>query len=254
MRKMIRIRWFKIALIILTFAVTFALTFFLNRAYIRKNTDLIEVLVATKKIPAYSLVSRDNTTITKRPRASLPPEVLPALDHFAQGKQEYTADLGFGAGDVIRKDRFLAGNDALNILATLNRDKKMLLAVGTNLVRSCAGLVTPGSLVNAVVFMKGDSQGVPDKIISPGEDARLANLLVLNIKNSDAVPPKESGKEAIPAVATLVLDSNNIETAKALVQYNEKGSIYLLPVGFSGETYLAEAKSEGSAGNKSRGN
>lgn len=242
MRKMIKLRWFKIGLAVFTFLITFALTFYLNRAYIRKNTDLVDVLIASKKIPAYSLISKDNITTTKRPRSTVPPEVLAETDYFGQGKQVYAADLGFGAGDIIRKDRFLAGNDPLNTLVKLNRDKKMLLAVSTNLVKSCAGLVAPGVLVNAVVFLKGDGQGVSDKIISPGEDARLANLLVLNIKNSDASPPRESGKEAIPAVVTLVLDSNNMDTAKALVQYNEKGSIYLLPTGFSGETYLAEVK------------
>jgi hypothetical protein len=99
--------------------------------------------------------------------------------------------------------------------------------------------VVPGTLVNAIVFVKGQMLDEPDLIISPAEDTRLANLLVVDKKNANASPPTEKGREAIPAVVTLIIDKDNLEIAKALVQYNETGSVYLLPVGFESNVYLA---------------
>lgn len=245
MRKVVKQRFIKTGLVVLMFVAIFCLTFTLNRLYIRSNTDMVSVAVASTKIPAYSVISSEKVTTKLMPRSAVPKEAVLDPHSYFHGKTVYAGDLGFGQGDIIRTDRITEGNTApVGNLAQLQERNKMLLSIDTNLVKSCANLVVPGTLVNAVVFIKGQDYNAVDKVISPAEDPRLGNLLVVAKKNSESATPPEQGREAIPAVITLQLDQTNLDVAKALVEYNEKGSIYLLPIGFKSEVYLAAGVSK----------
>lgn len=244
MRKIYKKRLLKLLLVTLSFCVVFAITFTLNNTYIKKNTEMMVVAVASTKIPAFSLIDNSSITLAKRPLSVIPKDAVFKPEEFLSDKKLHAGDLGFGAGDIIRTERLVMENDtAIVQLAGLAAENKMLVAVNTNLVRSCANMVVPGTLVNAVVVIKGQLMNEPDKVISPDDDSRLGNLLVVDKKNAEGAKPSANGREAIPAVITLVLDRDNLEVAKALVQYNEKGNIYLLPVGFKGDVYLASESS-----------
>ncbi len=232
----------------IAFIAIFLITFTVNRQYIARNTDLVSVAVANTKIPAYSRLNQTDISMRKFPKSAVPKDAVLDPTPYTKDEVYYTGDIGFSQGDIIRAGKLTTSDmEPATKLARLKDDKKMLLAIDTNLVKSCANLVTPGSRVNAVVFIKGegssgfmgDSEENKDKTISPAEDPYLANLLVVDKKNADASPPPETGREAIPAVITIMLDEDNLEAAKALVEYNEKGSIYLLPVGFESDFYLA---------------
>lgn len=240
MRKVLRKKLLKSALVVLVFIMIFGITFTLNRLYIRKNTDMVNVVIAAKKIPAFSQITEEQVKLSQLPSSVVPKDAIADTNLFSEGNKYFTADLGFGIGDIIRLDRLSDGkSDGLNILTSLEDENKTLVSINTNLVKSCANLVSPGSLVNVIVFIKGQMIEEPDKIISPVEDARLTNLLVIDKKNAESSSITEKGRESIPAVVTFMMDKENIETAKALVQYNEIGSVYLLPVGFKGDVYLA---------------
>lgn len=239
MRRIVKQKWIKSGIVICVFWLIFITTFLLNRAYIRKNTDMISVLVAANKIPAYTIITEDMITIAKKPRSVVTKDTVLNIDQLKG--YFYTEDLGFGQGDIIKLDRLSNSNNSspsIGNLVKLNNENKMLIAINTNLVKSCASLVEPGAVVNAIVFIKGEDMSATDKVISPAEDPRLANLLVLDKKNAEAGQTADSGRDAIPAVITLVLDKTDLDVAKTLVEYNEIGSIYLLPVGFKGDTYL----------------
>lgn len=224
----------------LVFIIIFGITFTLNRLYIKNNTDMINVVVAAKKIPAFSQITEDQVKMSKVPSSVVPKDAITDTNLLSKENRYFAADLGFGTDDIIRLDRLSDDkNGVYNILTTLEAENKTLVSINTNLVKSCANLVSPGSLVNVIVFIKGQMIEEPDKIISPAEDARLNNLLVIDKKNAESSSIAEEGKESIPAVVTFMMDKENIETAKALVQYNEIGSVYLLPVGFKGDVYLA---------------
>lgn len=238
MRKIVKQKWIKTGLVVFVFLLIFCTTFVLNRFYIANNTDLVSVAVASKKIPAFSPVTVDQVTLSKRPKTVVPKEAIVDTSVLFSGKKYYVGDLGFGEGDIIRLDRLAEGKiNGIEDLVSLEDENKMLISVNTNLAKSCANLVTPGTVVNAIIFVKGQ-MNEPDIIISPAEDSRLANLLVVDKKNAEASSTAEKGREAIPAVVTIVIDKNNMDVAKTLVQYNEKGSIYLLPVSFKGDVYL----------------
>lgn len=239
MRKIIKQKYLKAVIVAVVFIGIFAVTFMLNRAYIAKNTDMVSLVVATKKIPAYSLITKDNVRLAKKPRADVTKETVTDMKLFLE-EQHYTGDLGLGEGDIINKDRlFGTNNSPIKNIASLETNNKMLVSVNTNLVQSCANLITPGTLVDAIVYIEGDGMGLAEKVLSPAEDPRLSNLLVVDKKNADAAATAVEGRDAIPAVITIMVDKTNMDIAKALVEYNEKGNVYLLPVGFKGETYLA---------------
>lgn len=235
-----KMRMIKILMVIIMFFAVYAITYTLNSQYIENNTNLIYVTVAAKKISAYSPIGREDVLVVKKPRSVVAEDAVLDPDKFFVEKEYYVKDLGFGPGDIIRSQR-LSEQEYFNLknIAGLAGENKMLVSINTNLVQSCSNLVIPGVLVNAVVYIKSKVMGDPDEVISPVEDSRLGKLMVVDKKNAESAVPLDEGREALPEVVTIMLNQEDIEVAKALVAYNEQGNIYLLPIGFNGDTYLA---------------
>jgi hypothetical protein len=239
-------RWLKVFFVLLTFCAIFFITYTLNDLYIKKNVQTIRVATVTKKIPPYTLVTKEQIAMMSMPVSAIPQDAVLNPERFFQGKKYYTNELGLGAGDLLRTEKLSTDNTSvLGKLTRLSDDQTMLVAINTNLVQSCANLVVPGTLVNAVVYIKAKGIGQEDLVISFEEDPGLANLLVVDKKNANSAVVEEEGRGAIPAVVVFKLDKNQQNVAKALVQYNETGTIYLLPVGFKGDVFLGiEAQKE----------
>jgi len=240
-----RRRIWKTLLVVTVFVAIFYATFTINNRYITANTEMARVAVAMRDIPAYSQIREEDLILAKRPLSVIPRDAVYDIKEFLGSGTYYTGEFGLEAGDILRAERLsLTDQNPLGSLARLRDENKMLIAVNTNLVQSTANLVIPGAVVDAVVFIPGDNE-TPDQIISPLEDPRLGNLLIVDKKNADSAVPEEKGREAIPAVITIMLKREELDIAEALVSYNERGSIYLLPVGFEGDIYLAaQAKVE----------
>lgn len=239
MSKAVRRKILKTLLVITVFVLIFFGTFTINNRYIKENTEMARVAVAIREVPAYAQLKKEDLILAKRPLSVVPRDAIYDLNEFLDQGIFYTGELGLESGDILRKERlFQADQNPLGSLARLGDDNKMLVAVNTDLVKSTANLVVPGAIVDAVVYLEGDNE-IPDQILSPTEDPRLSNLLVVDKKNAEAAVPAAEGREAIPAVITIMLDREDSDIAKALVEYNEKGCIYLLPVGFQGDIYLA---------------
>ncbi|HHX96786.1 MAG TPA: Flp pilus assembly protein CpaB [Clostridia bacterium] len=232
----------RILLVIITFCGVFLLSYFLNQAYLRKNTATMEVVMVTKKVPPYSLLSKEDLAVMTIPQAIVPDDAVLDLEEFWQDSPYYTTDLGFGAGDLLCTEKLSSDHfTAWGKMAALTNEESMLIAINTNLVQSCANLVIPGSLVEAIVHLPAKGMEEEDQVISCLEEPALANLLVVDKKNAQAAPIEKDSREAIPAVVVLKLHKNQQTTAKKLVYYNEKGTIYLLPVGFRSEIFAGWA-------------
>lgn len=232
----------RILLVIITFCGVFLLSYFLNQAYLRKNTATMEVVMVTKKVPPYSLLSKEDLAVMTIPQAIVPDDAVLDLEEFWQDSPYYTTDLGFGAGDLLCTEKLSSDHfTAWGKMAALTNEESMLIAINTNLVQSCANLVIPGSLVEAIVHLPAKGMEEEDQVISRLEEPALANLLVVDKKNAQAAPIEKDSREAIPAVVVLKLHKNQQTTAKKLVYYNEKGTIYLLPVGFRSEIFAGWA-------------
>ncbi|MGI6587196.1 MAG: hypothetical protein ACOX2N_07645 [Peptococcia bacterium] len=239
MSKIFRKKWLRAFFVLLTFCVVFFITYTLNDFYIKKNVQTVRVATVTKKIPPYTLVTKEQIVMAPIPVSVVPEDAVLNVEQFFQGKEYYTNELGLGAGDLLRTEKLSADNTSpLGKLTRLSDEQTMLVAINTNLVQSCANLVVPGTLVNAIVYIKAKGMGEEDVVISFEEDPGLANLLVVDKKNANSAVVEEEGREAIPAVVVFKLHKNQQNVAKALVKYNETGIVYLLPVGFQGDIFL----------------
>lgn len=247
MGKILRKKWFRVFFVMLTFCAIFFITYTLNDLYIKKNIQTVRVATVTKKIQPYTLVTKENIIMTAIPASMVPKDAVLNPEQFFNEKKYYTGELGFGAGDLLRTDKLSTDNtSSVGRLTKLSDDQTMLVAINTNLVQSCANLVVSGALVNAVVYIKAKGMGQEDQVISCEEDPGLANLLVVDKKNANAAAVEEDGRGAIPAVVVFKLNKNQQNVAKTLINYNETGVIYLLPVGFKGDVYLGiEAQKQG---------
>lgn len=241
MRRIVKNRLIKVSILTGLLIIVFVSAFFINQEYINSHTELEPVVVANSYIPAYSVVSKNMFRVTKIPAVAIGPNHASSLDELNDGPF-FTKELGLGKNDILYLDRIINASEIkpsdLYGLGTGH----VLVSVQTDLIRSCANLVGPGCLVDVYVFKKGDGRDSFDMVISPDEDQRLKELLVVDKKNSESTSPKEEGREALPAVVTFKVPENRIESVKALVEYNETGSIYLIPKSFEGDTYLKMSK------------
>lgn len=216
---------FKILFILLFASAAAGITFFLNKSYINEHTTLGEVVVAKEDISPYAAVT--NYEVAKVVKASIPEDAVTKMD-FLKNKQWFTTKLGIGKGDIIRKSRIVeAKNNPFGPALGL-KEGNVLVGVKTDQILSAGKYIKPDTLANAFVFIQGNRQDMPDRIIGPGEDPVLSKLLIKDVQNSDGTTLKENGDKAIPAVAVV---EGSVNTAKKLVEYQEKGKVYFAPTG-----------------------
>lgn len=245
MSKVFRKKWYKILLVIFTFCLVFFITYTLNEMYIKENIQTVSVATVTKKIPPYTIVKKENIVMTPIPISIVPEDAVLNSEQFFKENVYYTNDLGFGVGDILKTEKLSIDNtSAIGKLTKLSDDQTMLLAINTNLVQSCANLIVPGTLVNAIVYVNAREMGQEDQVISFDEEPGLANLLVVDKKNANSVVVEGEGNGTVPAVVVIKLDKKDKDVAKVLVKYNEIGIIYLLPVGFREDIFLGIAASK----------
>lgn len=233
-------KWITVTIITISLALIFSATFYINRLYIKKNTDMENVAVTTKKITPYSKLLKTDLKLKKKVKSEIPEDAIYNINELFKDKEVlYAGELGFGEGDILRKSRITDNeNNPFSKALELNGTGKMLVSVNTDLVRSTANFVKKGVRVDAVVFVKAEQRGMPDMVITKRENPNLANLLVIDKKNDESTEPKEEGREAIPYVVTI--ETDKLEVASDLVRFNEIGKIYLLPVGVDTGYYLKQ--------------
>lgn len=208
----------------------FALTFTLNNWYIKNNTDMVNVAVLSKTIMPFEKIEKGDILLKSKVKSEVPKDAILDKDKlFLDNKEVFAGDIGFYQGDILRTNKLVdKEHNPFGKVLGLQEQGKMLISINTDLVRSTANFVKPGVVVNAIVYIKGDMRGTPDRVITPEQDPRLEKLTVVDKKNQEASEPAEEGREAIPYVVTFETSDMNI--AAGLVQYNEQGKIYLLPV------------------------
>jgi hypothetical protein len=226
------------------FCVIFVVAFLVNQSYIKKNTDLVKAAVAVRDLGVYAPVQPTDFRLEDVPALYAGADYVGNLEDFFGDQFWFTKELGLGQGDILRPTRLSSRTEEdSGLLAIVEKEKKMMVSIETTLIQSCANLVLPGVRVNAVVYIAGKEgyEGTEDQMIGPDQDARLAGLLVVDKRTSEGKPMEEntdSKQEGVPYAITVLLDQEEMERAEALIQYGEKGKIFLLPVGFEGELYL----------------
>jgi len=214
----------------------------------------MEVVVAKSDLLPGHLLGPEDLKIAQRPVFGLGTDYARDIEAFLAANQWYVGSLGLGKGDILRPSRLSTDSEAsADLLMQVSLHGKRLIAVETNLVRSCASWLVPGTKVDALVYIKGKEgyETTPDQVIGPQDDPNLRDLLVVDKKNGsglalDLAADAALGKDYLPVVVTLLLDQSQEEKAKALIRYNEQGKIYFSPTAVN-KDYLSELASQGQA-------
>jgi hypothetical protein len=217
----------------------FGLSFILNQAYLQRAASLVSVVVAGHDILPGSLLTSSDLEITQRPVLSLGNDYWQEINPELLQAQWYAGQLGIGKGDIIKPSRLNQESMMTgSALLRMGSEDKRLIAVETDLVRSCSSWLEPGTLVDGLVFIKGKEgyEASPDVVIGPQEDPLLKDLLIVDKKNSTGLSLNQEnenglGRDTLPAVITIMLEYTDEEKAKALIRYNEQGKIYFSPKG-----------------------
>ena len=239
MNKYLRYKIMRNLILCLVFVCLTLATYLTNKRYIEKNTQMFDVVSANQNILPFSKITDKQLCIKKKTKSSIPNDAFFEMDAFKSSSIWYTKEIGFGKGDTICLDKISNGSESeTGRLAGLTEDKKMLVTIKTDLVKSCANMVVPGTLVNAVIFIEGGAKGEIDEVISFIENPDLEGLMVFDKKDTPSYMGDDSSDKAIPVCITLQIDKGNEKLAKDLVRYNETGCIYLLPIGIETREYL----------------
>lgn len=231
---------FKFLILGLSFALIFGVTYYLNQSFLERAAATEKILVARRDILPFQRLEEGDFLLAERPIFGLAGQEIVQLEAFLSQGPWYTGALGIGRGDVVLKSRLSQDEPGYrNIIELMDEGKKRMLAVETDLTRSCARHLYPGSLVDGFVFLsRRDAYGQEhEEIIGPMEDPFLASLLVFEQKNRGGslleINEQERviGQDHLPAVVTLILGEEETERAKALIYYNEIGHIYFSPTG-----------------------
>ena len=228
---------FQAFIIGLIFCLIFGITYRLNQAYLQRAATLVPVVVARRMLPPGTLLTAEDLILSERPIYGMGEDYRKNIAELMGESNWYTDTLGLGKGDILRPSRLTKRpiiEDSL--LNRLGKERKQLIAVETDLVRSCANWVAPGTRVDGWVYIKGREgfETLPDQVIGPEDDPCLKNLLIVDKKNKNALQlaskiEAEAVKDPLPVVVTLMLDQTDADTIKALIRYNEIGRIYFSP-------------------------
>jgi len=227
----------KILVIFISFIIVFGASFYFVQDYIQKATEVEMVAVAARDILPNELINKEDITFEERAVYGLGSDYLISLEEI--NGDIYTRDIGFGKGDVIRLSKLTTEDPVsyspVELMSDLVKENKLqLISIDTNLTKSCANGLEPGSLVDGFVYIKADDyygSEETDLIIGPDEDINLCDLTVYDVvtergNHLDSVN-EDIGETSISAVVTLCIDKSDYDRLKAIVSYNETGSFYL---------------------------
>ena len=229
------------AVICVSFAVVFVVTYRLNQDYLRQAAETATVVTAGVDLLPGEPLQAAHLLLSEKHVFALDGDYIEDIDALLESGPWYVGDLGFGAGDVLRPGRLLpaAETGGERRWEFQSRERVRLVAVETTLVRSSGDWLWPGMLVDAMVYIPArDSYDDPQPscIIGPEDDPLLGGLMVIDKKNANGLSldghmeVDSYSRDLLPAVVTLILDEGDTERAKALIRYNEEGRIYFSPI------------------------
>jgi Flp pilus assembly protein CpaB len=177
-----------------------------------KTVPTIKLLVAKKRIAPFALIKDPEAMFTEK---EFPENVAPkkAITAFADAKDKRT-------NKVLNEEEVLLVDDLADAktegLAVQISPGERAVAIKVNAEKSVAGFVLPGSRVDVVATVSGESSGKEAKII-------LQNMLVLAVDTKDSKDPDQ--RSIIGQTVTL---SAKPEEAQRLALAQSLGELQLI--------------------------
>jgi Flp pilus assembly protein CpaB len=227
------------AFVIILFASLLSLTaFYLNQQFIESKIETKRIVVAKEHVPPHTNIS-DLIEYREVVVSEIPQDAIYDINDIKGDEPWFTEEIGLTKGYPIKKSMIsTASKTVFGPSSELEGKETRFIGVATDQVRSAGDYIHAGVRVDAYVFIP-PALDLPEQVISPQDNPKLANLLVHDRQNSQGKDPSDTeGREAIPAVAILEVTP---DVAKDLVKYQEIGKVYLLPTGYDKDFYNRKA-------------
>ncbi|NHN34882.1 RcpC/CpaB family pilus assembly protein [Paenibacillus agricola] len=225
------------AIVIIASALTCA-ALYINYDYVNKRVQTKNVLVPKEHIIPFGSL-KENLTTREVVVSEIASDAILDLKEI-QDQEWFAGGIGLTKGMPIRKSMITNAKDSPFGLALTIKPGNHLIGVQSDQYKSAGDFIKAGVLVDAVVYIKGDQQRRAQTITSK-ENPNLKELLVRDRQNQEGITTgTKEGKSMVTSVA--ILEVNEAQ-AMDLVQYQEEGKVYLLPVGVDKgyiDTYLKE--------------
>ncbi|BFH18138.1 hypothetical protein J6TS7_38210 [Paenibacillus dendritiformis] len=196
----------------------------INQSNIDAQVKTNQVIVMKEDIPPFGKITKESLEYQDLTVSSIPEDAVKDAKEL-DFDNLYASEYGLIKGSPLRKSYVTTQEQSKLGTAVGLKDGMFEIGVTTTLAQSAGDGIKPGVYVDAIAFVHNDQTGIGKTI----EDPKLKNILVKRRLNSEGTEPSStSGNSLIPVVAVLEVNKGQ---AKALMEYQETGKVYLLPSG-----------------------
>lgn len=195
-----------------------------NQHLIDSQVETSQVVVLKEDIAPFAKITKEQLEYQNMTISSIPEDAVRDAKELDLDNM-YASEYGLIKGSSLRKSYVTTKEQSKLGTAIGLKNGMFEIGVATTLAQSAGDGIKPGVYVDAIAFVHNDQSGLGKTI----EDPKLKNILVKKRLNSEGTEPNSnSGNSLIPIVAVLEVDKGQ---AKALMEYQETGKVYLLPSG-----------------------
>lgn len=210
-------------LFILALAV-FLLSFNWQQAKLEDQRITISVLVAKVDILPFQELNENNTEIQQRVKSDIPSDALTDVSQLDTG-QNFASAIGFVEGSVIRQNHLTTASASQKGSSIALKHGEYQIGVKVDLPTAAGGEVRAGVKVDVVAYEGRDNRG---KVRS---DPTLQGIEVEKVLDSQGGIINSGDAERGRTVPGVVVLRVNEQQRNLIVQYQEKGKVYLAPIG-----------------------
>lgn len=191
---------------------------------ISQQVETQRVVVAKQDIAPFTEITKDKLQYREIVLSEIPTDAVLDAEDLKFGDL-YAGEYGIRNNEPVRTTY---NTTSLNseVGSSIGLKEGMTeIGIATDLVRSAGDDAKPGVYVNVIAYVRDEATNLSKKVVDP----KLTNIKVLKRLNSEGTAPDAaSGNSLIPVVVVLEV---TVEQAAAIMEYQESGKVYLLPVG-----------------------
>ncbi|EJW14340.1 Flp pilus assembly protein CpaB [Paenibacillus alvei] len=219
-------KYTRAAIITLTGILLGIVVVLINKSEINSQVHTERVIVLKEDITPFGKVSKEQLEYQEITISSIPDDAVRDAEEL-NFDNLYASEYGLIKGSPLRKGYLTTQEQSKLGTAVGLKDGMVEIGVTTTLAQSAGDGIKSGVYVDAIAFVHDDRTGTGKTV----EDPKLRKLLIKKRLNSEGTEPNTgTGNSLIPIVAVLEV---NKEQAKALMEYQETGKVYLLPSGYT---------------------
>lgn len=225
MKKKFWNKYTRSGLLVLVGLLIFVVAYKINQTSTAQQVQTQRVIVAKQNIPPYTALKKEMLEYKNIVMSAVPSDAITDANQI-NFDDAFSSSFGILQGAPLQKQQITKAAESQMGTAVSLKAGYTQIGVKTDLAMSAGDGAKPGVLVDVIAYVGNDGAG-STKVVDPS----LKGLRVLKRLNSEGtVPDPNVGNSLIPSVVVLEVTP---QQAAAIMEYQESGKVYLLPVGVS---------------------